>query len=323
MSEQIVKVIEITSLTPRIKSFRLVSANQKRLAAFSPGSHVAVEIPLGQKKRHNSYSLCGSAYQTDSYEIAVLLTGDSCGGSQYLHQIPVGTELNIGFPKNSFAMVSSARKYVLIAGGIGITPLLSMLDNLDKFKTPFELHYAAKSSEECAFYKSLQQQYSSQVKFYFSEKGDCAASQRHRLNPQQIFKEQPLGTHLYLCAPYNLMADCRSAAEALGYPDSAIHRELFGAVKTNKVKPFTAILAQSKKEVEVPKDKTLLEALEAAGIAANYSCRAGGCGACEVKVIEGEINHLDSFYSPEEKAEQNRILACISRAKTKQLVIDL
>ncbi len=316
MNEQIVKVAEITQLTPRIKNLRLFSADEKRLAAFSPGSHVAIEIPLEQKKRYNSYSLCSSPYQTDSYEIAVLLSENSHGGSQYLHQLSVGTELKIGFPKNSFAMFGLARKYVLIAGGIGITPLLSMLTALSRSKTPFELHYAAKSSKECAFYKFLQQQYSSQVKFYFSKKGN-------RLDPKQVLKEQPLGTHLYLCAPHSLMADCRSAAQALGYPSSAIHRELFGAVKTNKVKLFTAILAKSKKEVEVPKDQTLLEALEATGVAANYSCRAGGCGACEVKVLEGEIIHLDSYYSPEEKAAQDRILACISRAKSKQLIIDL
>ena len=323
MNDQIVKVAEITQLTPRIKSLRLVSANEKRLAAFSPGSHVAIEIPLKQKKRYNSYSLCSSAYKTDSYEIAVLLSENSRGGSQYLHQLSVGTKLNIGFPKNSFAMVSLARKYVLIAGGIGITPLLSMLTALSRSKTSCELHYAAKSPEECAFYKFIQQQYSSQVKFYFSQKGDCGASRRHRLKPKQILQKQPLGTHIYLCAPHSLMADCRSVAQALGYPSSAIHQELFGAVKTNKIKQFTAVLAKSKKEVEVPKDKTLLEALEAAGIAANYSCRAGGCGACEVKVLEGEIIHLDSYYSTAEKAAQDRILACISRAKSKQLVIDL
>ena len=176
-----------------------------------------------------------------------------------------------------------------------------MLANLSRLDTPFELHYAAKSIEECAFYEFLQQKYSSQIKFYFSQEG-------YRLNPKQILKEQPLGTHLYLCAPPSLMQDCRSTAQALGYPSSAIHQELFGAVKTQKIEPFTAVLAKSNQEIEVSPDKTLLEALEAAGIRANYSCRAGGCGACEVKVIEGEINHLDNYYSTEEKAKQDRIL---------------
>ena len=315
MSQQ-VTVIDIKKLTSRIKRFRMASAEGKRLTPFSPGSHIAVEIPLGQKIRRNSYSLCSSPYETEFYDLAVLLSANSRGGSQYLHQIEVGTKLNIGLPKNSFYLNSQARKYILIAGGIGITPLLPMLVTLSKYKTSFELHYAAKSIEECAFSNFLQQQYSDRVKFYFSNKGN-------RLKPKQILKEQPLGTHIYLCAPGGLMADCRSAARALGYPDLAIHRELFGAVKTNKVKPFTAILAQSKKEIKVPPDKTLLETLEAAGISPNYSCRAGGCGACELKVIEGEINHLDSYYSPAEKAEQDRILTCVSRAKSNQLVIDL
>ena len=316
MNEQTVRVVDIEELTPRIKRFRLVSANGGRLASFSPGSHVAVEILSEQKIKRNSYSLCSSPYQTDFYDLAVLLEEDSRGGSKYLHQISIGTELNVGFPKNSFCLNSLAKKYILIAGGIGITPFISMLANFSIFSTPFELHYAARSIKECAFYNFIQQEYGNLVKFYFSDR-------QERLDPKQILKQQPLGTHVYLCAPPSLRSDCSSAASALGYPSSAIYRELFGAVKTNQVKPFTAVLAQSEIEIKVPKDKTLLEALEAAGISPNYSCRAGGCGACEVKVIAGEINHFDSYYSPEEKAEQNRILTCISRAKSKRLVIDI
>ena len=315
MNEQTVKVIEIEKLTPRIKRLRLVNAEGKRLAAFSPGSYVGVEIPWKQKTRRNSYSLCSSPYETSFYDLAVLLTNNR-GGSQYLHQIEVGEKLNISLPKNNFYLNSLAKKYVLIAGGIGITPLLLMLIYLNRSDAAVELHYAAKSSKECAFYKFLLEKYSSQVKFYFSEKGDY-------LKPKQILQNQPIGTHLYLCAPHSLMQDCHSAAQALGYPDSAIHRELFGATKTNKIKPFTAVLAKSKKAIEVSPDKTLLEALEAAGISPNYSCRAGGCGACEVKVIEGAIEHLDSYYSTVERAEQDRILTCVSRAKSQQLVIEI
>ncbi|WP_036480611.1 PDR/VanB family oxidoreductase [Myxosarcina sp. GI1] len=316
MNEQTVRVVEIKQLTPRIKSLRLVSANENQLAAFSPGSHVAVAIPVEQKTKRNSYSLCSSPYKTDVYEIAVLLTENSRGGSEYLHQISVGTELKLGMPKNSFALASLARKHLLIAGGIGITPFLSILATLNRLQIPFELHYAAESPTECAFYEFLQERYSSQIKFYFSHLNN-------RLDPKQILKEQPLGTHVYLCTPPSLSEDILNTAQSLGYPDAAIHRELFGAVKSNKTKPFTAVLAQSETEIKVPKDKTLLEALEAANIPANYSCRAGGCGACEVKVLAGEIKHLDSYYSPEERAEQDRILACISRAKSKQLVIDI
>lgn len=316
MNEQTVKVVNIEELTPRVKRFRLVSANGQKLASFSPGSHVAVAIPGDRKKSRNSYSLCSSPYETGFYDLAVLLKDDSRGGSEYLHQISTGTKLEIGLPKNFFCLNSLARKYILIGGGIGITPFISMLANFSRFNKFFELHYAAKSIDDCAFYDFLQQEYSPQVKFYFSGRGE-------RLEPKQILKEQPLGTHVYLCAPPSLMQKCNNTAQALGYPSSAIHRELFGAITTNKVKPFTAVLAQSETEIKVPRDKTLLEALEAAGMSPNYSCRAGGCGACEVKVVEGEIDHLDSYYSREEKAQQDRILTCVSRAKSDQLVIDL
>lgn len=316
MNEQTVKIVDIKKLTSRIKSFRLVSANGKKLAPFSPGSHVAVEITLEKKVRRNSYSLCSSPYETDFYEIAVLLAEKSRGGSQYLHQISVGTELNIGFPKNSFTLASLARKHILIAGGIGITPLLSMLTTLSRYQTTFELHYTAKSQTECAFYEFLKQKYGSQVTFYFSEKDE-------RLSSNKILKEQPLGTHIYLCAPHSLSDNFYAEARALGYPDLAIHREIFGAAKTNNKKPFTVVLSQSGKEITVPKDKTLLAALETAGFPVNYSCRVGGCGACELGVLAGEIHHLDSYYSPEERAKQNCILSCTSRAKSKQLIIDL
>lgn len=157
MNEQTVEVVSIEKLTPRIKRLRLVSADKKKLAPFSPGSHIEVEIPLGQKLRRNSYSLSSSPYQTDFYDLAVLLSANSNGGSQYLHQIEVGTKLKIGLPKNYFSLNSLAKKYILIAGGIGITPILSMLTYLSRFKTSWELHYAAKSLEECAFYDFLQQ----------------------------------------------------------------------------------------------------------------------------------------------------------------------
>lgn len=162
----------------------------------------------------------------------------------------------------------------------------------------------------------LDQEYSSQVKFYFSDRSE-------RLQPKQILKQQPLGTHVYLCAPHGLTKECRRVAKVLGYPDSAIHQEIFGAAKVNKHKPFTVVLAQSNQELIVAEDRTLLETLEAAQVPINYACRVGGCGACELKVLAGKVRHLDNYYSTAEKAEQNRILSCVSRAQDRQLVIDL
>ena len=313
---QVVKVVGINDLTSRIKLFRLADVNGRKLASFSPGSHILVEIPGETKKQLNPYTLCSSPYNSEFYEIAVLLTEHSRGGSQYLHEIKIGAKVNISFPKNSFALASLAKKHILIAGGIGITPYISMMAYLSRNNLSFELYYGAKSINECAFYETLQQNYSSQTKFYFSELEDL-------LNPKQILQEQPLGTHLYLCVSHGLRKNFIEEAQTLGYPNSAIHQEIFGAAKANKHKPFTAILARSEQEMTVAANQTLLEALEAANMPINSSCRVGGCGACELKVLAGEVNHLDNYYSPVEKAEQNRILACISRAKNQQLVIDL
>lgn len=314
--QQTVEVISINNLTSRIKVLRLANSNGKKLAAFSPGSHITVEIPIGQKLHLNSYTLCSSPYSYDFYDIAVLLTNNSRGGSQYLHQLGVAAKLNISFPKNSFTLASFARKYILIAGGIGITPYLSIMAYLDRNNIPFELHYAAKSISECPFYDFLCREYSSQVKFYFSDR-------RERIQSKQILKEQPLGTHVYLCAPHGLSKEFRRAAKALGYPDLGIHQEIFGWTKVNKHKPFTVVLAQSNREITVDKDKTLLETLEAAKVSVNYACRIGGCGACELKVLAGKVKHLDNYYSLAEKADQNRILVCVSRAQDSQLVIDI
>lgn len=313
---QVVKIIDLKNLTPRIKVFRLAGINSKKLKAFSPGSHVVVEIPVGQKIYRNSYTLCSSSEQTDFYDLAVLLSDNSRGGSQYLHQSKIGTELNISFPKNSFTLASFAKKYILIAGGIGITPYLSMMAYLSKNNILFELHYSVKLISECAFYNFIKHEYSPQTKFYFSELEEYISSTK-------VLKEQPLGTHVYLCAPHSLRKDFITEAKSLGYPSSAIHQEIFGTKKANQKQSFTANLIKSKQKIVVAKDRTLLEALEAAKVPINYSCRVGGCGACEVKVIAGDIEHRDSYYSTAEKAKQDRILTCISRAKNQQLTIDL
>ncbi len=313
---QAVKIIKIKNLTPKIKVFRLTEIDGKKLKAFSPGSHIAVEIPVGQKIHRNFYTLCSSQQQTEFYDIAVLLTNNSRGGSQYLHRSKIGTKLNISYPKNSFSLASFAQKHILVAGGIGITPYLSMIAYLSKNNIPFELHYAAKSASECAFYDFLKCEYSSQVKFYFSELEEY-------ISPEKVLEKQPLGTHIYLCIPHSLRKDFITRAKSIGYPKSAIHQEIFGAKKVNQKRSFIANLSKSKQKITVAKDRTLLEALEAAKIPIDYSCRIGGCGACEVKVIAGDIEHLDSYYSSVEKTQQNKMLACISRAKNQQIIIDL
>ncbi|HWI46797.1 MAG TPA: PDR/VanB family oxidoreductase, partial [Rummeliibacillus sp.] len=242
----------------------------------------------------------------------------SRGGSVFWHeQAEIGQTLFISFPRNHFPLSSRGRHHAFYAAGIGITPFLTMIRDLPKEDT-FELHYAAKTKQSCAFYDYLQEHYPDQTTFYFSRVQ----------NPQRMTTDtmatHRIGTHVYFCGPTNMVDEFRNATKSIGYPDSAIHFELFGNNTDNLPKnPFIVELTESEQILEVSDKETLLETLLKAGIDAPHSCRIGGCGSCEVDVIDGEVEHRDVFLSEENKKTRKTILTCCSRAKTEKLTLKL
>lgn len=308
-----IKSIEVE--TPQVKRFILAPVGGNKLPSFSGGAHIITYIDVENGLLTRPYSLINLPNQTDFYEIAIRLSENSKGGSSHWHKnVNVGDSLRISYPKNQFPLSFKAKHHVFYAAGIGITPFLSMMAELRDKNATFELHYAAKSKELCTFYSFLREQYPVESNFYFSNK-------QNRLS-NKILLEHRIGTHVYFCGPESFIENFTKEAKRIGYPISSIHYENFAVSLPPNNTEFQVKLT-SGTSISVAKEQTLLEALLTNGIRAPYSCRVGRCGTCEVKVIEGEIEHHDSFLTEEQKDAHKCILTCVSRAKSEQLVIEL
>ena len=311
-----VKVDKITVETPSIKSFRFVPLEDDKFPAFIGGSHLKTFIQAGDQVFEREYSLISDPRNRDYYEIAIANDPNSRGGSKYWHEgVKEGDTLDISFPRNYFKLDTRAKHHVFYASGIGITPFLSMLQDI-QFNQTVELHYAARTPEECAFYEEIKEKYGDIATFHFSR-----TENPNRMTPE-LMKENRIGSHVYFCGPISMVDEFRDAAVAYGYPKHAIHFEIFATeVDMTNFEEFTVSLTDSEMEIKVAKDETLLEALLREGVNAPYACKIGGCGSCEVEVVEGEVNHLDHFLSEENKQTRKTILTCCSRAKNEKIAI--
>jgi dimethylamine monooxygenase subunit B len=311
------KVTEVVQVTPQIKRFRLEPAHGGEFRSFSGGAHIIVEMNDGHLVRRNAYSLMSHPAHVSSYMISVLREDAGRGGSRFMHdQIREGMIVQISQPVNLFAPTFNATRYVLIAGGIGITPFVAMMEQLSLENRPFELHYAARSQKDAAYAGAIAYKFGPSVNLYFSDLGQ-------RLDIRKTLAFQPLGTHLYVCGPERLIDDVVATATADGWPKQNIHLERFMAAAIGAT--YDVDLARSKKTVSVGSTQSMLEAIEAAGVDAPYFCRGGACGQCETAVVlcDGKLVHADHFLTDEVKASCTKVMPCVSRFEGKKLVLDL
>jgi len=302
-----------------ICSFELVADDGRALPPFSAGAHVDVHLPGGPTR---PYSLCGSPADTRSYRIAVLRERESRGGSAALHErVQEGERLEIGAPRNLFALAPGADSHLLLAGGIGITPLLAMAEQLTRDGAPFQLHYCARSREHAAFVDAIARSgYASAVSFHFSE-GEGA----QRLDIPALLARRRPGQHLYACGPARFMDAVLDAARAHGWPEDSVHHEVFNAAPATSGAEgaFEVELKQSGRVVAVPAGCTIVHALADAGVVIPTSCEQGICGTCLTNVLSGTPDHRDQYLTEEEQAAGQLILPCCSRAKSARLVLEL
>ncbi|MGZ3275651.1 MAG: PDR/VanB family oxidoreductase, partial [Caulobacteraceae bacterium] len=234
----------------------------------------------------------------------------------------VGRTLRVSEPRNHFALEPSARRTVLIAGGIGITPLLCMAERLSHAGEPFELHYAARSPERAPFLERIgASAFADRAKVYFSEGPDAS-----RLDLEAVLADPAPGSHLYVCGPARLIEAAMAAAEARGWPGSRVHREYFAPPEREAQAPseaFEVEIASSGQVLAVPADKTVTQVLAEHGIEVATSCEQGVCGTCVTRVLEGVPDHRDFFLTAQEQAANDQITLCCSRARTSRLVLDL
>ena len=269
------------------------------------------------------YSLCNHPDERDRYQIGVLHTDTSRGGSMHLHRhIHVGEKLTIGAPNNLFPLDREAEFSLLIAGGIGATPLICMAERLHALGRPFEMHYCARSPSRLAFRKRLAEApYAGHVHTHFDD-----GPEDQRLNAQEVIGAHRTGRHLYVCGPKGFMEHILSVAREMGWPDNVLHREYFNAIEggdESDDKPFEVEIASTGEVFEIPADKSIAEVLEEAGMVLPLSCEQGVCGSCLTRVIEGEPDHRDIFMTAEEQERGDRMTVCVSRCVGKRLVLDL
>ena len=302
-----------------IASFELVAADNKPLPAFSAGSHIDVKAGDGLVRQ---YSLCNDPAESHRYLIAVLKDPASRGGSKAMHErIEVGDELEISTPKNHFPLAHEATRSVLLAGGIGVTPILCMAERLAVMGADFEMHYCTRSPDRTAFRERIGSSgFAPRVQLHFD---DGAADQK--LDIPALLKAQRGGSHLYVCGPKGFIDVVLNEARAQGWPEAQLHYEFFSAEHTasDSDESFEVQLASSGRVVVVPKDQTVVQALMAIDVEIATSCEQGVCGTCITRVLEGTPDHKDVYFTPEEHAANDQFTPCCSRAKSARLVLDL
>jgi vanillate O-demethylase ferredoxin subunit len=313
-----VRIKRISYEAENINSYEFADPAGSDLAPFTAGSHIDLHLSNGMIR---SYSLVNEQSERHRYVIAVNKDAASRGGSSYIHEtLRAGDVITISQPRNNFVLKEEAIHSVLIAGGIGITPLLSMIRRLETLRRSWELFYAARTRLTAAFLGELSA-LRSDIHPNLHLNFDQEPSGR-LLDLAAIVRSAPADAHLYCCGPVPML-EAFEAATA-DRPAGQVHVEYFKAKERPAAEGgFQVRLARSNRTITVEAGKTILNALLDAGIAASFSCTEGVCGTCETRVIEGIPDHRDLFLGKEEHAANNTMMICCSGSKSSVLVLDL
>jgi len=319
MSTRLVRIDAIRREAIDIVSFELADAQDQSLPRFTPGSHIDVHVGPGLLRQ---YSLCNGPERSGRYLIAVKKELDSRGGSRAMHeQMKVGELLTISAPRNHFSMNSMASHHLLLAAGIGVTPILCMASHLAAQGASFQLQYFTRSIEHTAFRADLSgPQFNGKVSFHHG-----MGPNELRDHLQSLLRIAPSGAHLYLCGPRPFM-QMAGAIAALQWPSQAVHREYFSAGPASHAGSETAFqvkLARSGAILTVSPGQSIVQVLAQHGVGIDTSCSKGVCGTCLTGVLEGVPDHRDVFLGQDQKLRCDRMLPCVSRSKSEILVLDI
>ena len=291
-------------------------ARQGGLPRSEAGAHVDVHVGDGIVRQ---YSLCGDPGVADRYRLGILRDPASRGGSSGIHdRFLSGETIRIGPPRNLFPLDWTARRSVLVGGGIGITPLIAMAYALHHAGRDFVLHYCARTRDHAAFATELAQApFADRVRLHFSADADSGRFEAARdLGPVA-------GTAVYVCGPSGFMEWVLAGAGKAGFTDSQLHREYFRVEVETAGDGFAIVAQRSGRRVDVAPDQTMIQALASIGIRVEVSCEQGVCGTCAAGVLDGIPDHRDTYLTDEERAANDQVLTCCSRARSPVLVLDL
>lgn len=299
-------------------SVELRPAGNIPFPAFTPGSHIDLNLPNGLTR---SYSLCNDSGQCFRYVVGVLRDRASRGGSRCVHEtLRVGMPITISEPRNHFALDEDAAHTVLVAGGIGITPLLCMARRLKSLGRSFEMLYFVRTRKSAAFLDELQA-LGMPLHLHFDDEAGGPPDLRALL----ARRSPDAGIHYYACGPTPMLDAFEKICAELGHANAHIERFAPVEIKASDEARanYTVELRRSGRVIQVTPEKSLLDTLLAAGIDVDHSCCEGICGSCETRVLAGEPDHRDSVLSPKERAENKVMMICVSGCKSDALTLDL
>lgn len=304
----------VRDVTPDIRLFEIEPSG--RFAAPTPGSNITVTVQIGGRPDVRSYSVVGPCAD-GVLRIAVKLLPDTRGGSAYMHALRPGAQLTISEPGNHFELARGRPEYLLVAGGIGITPIYTMALALAAADAEFHLLYACRSRRDLAFADELRDRIGERLRVFIDEEGG-------RIDLPAEIARLASGGELYVCGPIGMLEATKRAWHESGRPVDGLRFETFGNSGRYASQPFTVKIPRLGKEIVVPRNQTMLDTLEAAGVDMIYDCRRGECGLCAVKIlaVEGTVDHRDVFFSEDQKARNDQLCTCVSRVAGGVVVID-
>jgi len=334
ISEELLLVVsDIEQKSDKIKLFKLMAKEGGILPAFEPGAHLPIQMELSEKNslvRH--YSIISSSHDNRFYEIAVQQEKHGGGGSNYMHEeLHIGQTVKAKSPVNAFSLSSPGKHHILIAGGIGITPILSMLRELSQKNESYELHYSVKTDNDFAFKEEIVKLAGNKAHFYFTkgvnskgnrtDKNSTQEMLPTRLDLRLLFKEDKKSSHIYICGPVRMIEAVKEQADENNWQASHIHYESFGNTRLETDRAVEVKLQKSGEVIVIDAKETLLDGLLAANVKVPFECRRGECGMCVTEYVEGIPDHRDAYLTKEEKKQS--LCLCVSRAKSNSITLDL
>jgi vanillate O-demethylase ferredoxin subunit len=313
-----VRIRSMTRETDDILSFDLVDLQDRDLPEFSAGAHLDVHIAEGLVRQ---YSLSNDPAERNRYEIAVLNERSGRGGSKALHENSrPGRVITVSAPRNHFPLADGAKRHLLLAGGIGVTPMMAMIATLEARGADWRMHYCTRSSEKTAFLSRLKPFVAAGKVLLHHDGGDP----KKGLDISATLKEAKPGTHLYYCGPSGFMAAVADAAKR--WPAGSVHYEFFNSpadrpAETRTNTPFQIKLKSTGEVLDVPADKSIVQVLRDKGHAVDTSCEEGYCGTCLTRYIEGAPEHRDTVLDADDRAQY--VLICCARSNSPLLVLDI
>lgn len=300
--------------TDEISVFEIASVDGSPLPSFEAGAHIDLLLNPGLIRQYSISNEPGSSI----YRLGILNDKKSKGGSRLIHQtLNVNSQIKITSPRNHFPLNMSAEHSLLIGGGIGITPMISMAYALKKSGKSFDLHYVCRSRDKAAFLEELTEQFGFSLCLHFDDEINTS------FNVSEVLERPSSDVHLYVCGPSGFMDWVISEAKKKNIPEKNIHYEYFSAEVDIKGNEFEVFAKNSNVTVTVKSDQSIANALKSAGVKVKVSCEEGVCGTCICDVVEGIPDHRDHFLTDDEREDNDQIALCCSRAKTEKLILNI